>query len=155
MVPSPLKYGIIPSSNKGARTNGIVKARPDDPRPALGVEDSTQKWQEYLVKQREAEQQEKAAADRVAELPNTALDNMYWSYEIKGGDASTRPMHVMDDGAKTYIQMPIETIHRELPVLVVKRPNGSEMVNYRVKDNMYIEPVDATNGITFGSGSAS
>ncbi len=100
-------------------------------------EDSTQKWQQYLVKQREAEQQEKAA-DRVAELPNTALDNMFWSYEIKGGDASTRPIHVMDDGAKTYIQMPIETIHRELPVLVVKGANGSEMVNYRVKDNMYI-----------------
>ena len=101
-------------------------------------EDTKQKWQEYLAKQREAEQQEKAAAERVAELPNTALENMYWNYEIKGGDASTRPMHVMDDGAKTYIQMPIETIHRELPVLVVKGPNGSEMVNYRVKDNMYI-----------------
>jgi P-type conjugative transfer protein TrbG len=101
-------------------------------------EDSKQKWQEYLVKQREAEQQEKIAAERVAELPNTALEKMYWNYEIKGGDVSTRPMHVMDDGAKTYIQMPSETIHRELPVLVVKGPNGSEMVNYRVKDNMYI-----------------
>ena len=101
-------------------------------------EDSKQKWQEYLVKQRETEQQEKAAAERVAELPNTALENMYWNYEIKGGDLSTRPVHVMDDGAKTYIQMPVETIHRELPVLVVKGPNGSEMVNYRVKDNMYI-----------------
>jgi P-type conjugative transfer protein TrbG len=101
-------------------------------------EDSKQKWQEYLVKQREAEQQEKAAAERVAELPNTALENMYWNYEIKGGDVSTRPLHVMDDGAKTYIQMSAETIHRELPVLVVKGPNGSEMVNYRVKDNMYI-----------------
>jgi type IV secretion system protein VirB9 len=101
-------------------------------------EDSQQKWQEYLAKQREAEQREKAAADRVAELPDTALDNMFWNYEIKGGDGSTRPVHVMDDGAKTYIQMPIETIHRELPVLVVKGPNGSEMVNYRVKDNTYI-----------------
>jgi type IV secretion system protein VirB9 len=101
-------------------------------------EDTKQKWQEYLVKQREAEQQEKAAAERVAELPNTALENMYWNYEIKGGDVSTRPLHVMDDGAKTYIQMPVETIHRELPVLVVKGPNGSEMVNYRLKDNMYI-----------------
>ena len=48
------------------------------------------------------------------------------------------PVHVMDDGAKTYIQMPVETIHRELPVLVVRGPSGSEMVNYRVKDNMYI-----------------
>jgi type IV secretion system protein VirB9 len=101
-------------------------------------EDSKQKWQEYLAKQREAEQREKAQAERVAELPNTALENMYWNYEIKGGDVSTRPLHVMDDGAKTYIQMPVETIHRELPVLVVKGPSGSEMVNYRVKDNMYI-----------------
>ena len=47
---------------------------------------------------------------------------MYWNYEIKGGDVSTRPVHVMDDGAKTYIQMPVETIHRELPVLVVQGP---------------------------------
>jgi len=101
-------------------------------------EDTKQKWQEYLVKQRGAEQQEMSAATRVAELPNTALENMYWNYEIKGGDVSTRPLHVMDDGAKTYIQMPVETIHRELPVLVVKGPNGSEMVNYRVKDNIYI-----------------
>ena len=90
------------------------------------------------MKQREAEQKEKAAEERVAELPSTALENMYWNYEIKGGDVSTRPVHVMDDGAKTYIQMPVETIHRELPVLVVKGPNGSEMINYRVKDNMYI-----------------
>jgi len=101
-------------------------------------EDSEQKWQEYLAKLREAEQREKAQAERVAELPNTTLENMYWNYEIKGGDVSTRPLHVLDDGAKTYIQMPAETIHRELPVLVVKGPNGSEMVNYRVKDNMYI-----------------
>jgi len=99
-------------------------------------EESQQKWQEYLTKQRE--QQDKAAAERVVELPNGALENMYWNYEIKGGDASTRPVHVMDDGAKTYIQMPPETIHRELPVLVVRGPSGSEMVNYRVKDNMYI-----------------
>jgi len=101
-------------------------------------ENSQQKWQEYLAKQREAEQLQKATAERVADLPNGAIENMYWNYEIKGGDASTRPVHVMDDGAKTYIQMPVETIHRELPVLVVRGPSGSEMVNYRVKDNMYI-----------------
>ncbi len=45
-------------------------------------EDTKQKWQEYLVKQREAEREGKAAAERVAELPNTALENMYWNYEI-------------------------------------------------------------------------
>lgn len=91
-----------------------------------------------LAKQREEEKQQRADAERVAQLPNGALENMYWNYEIKGGDASTRPLHVMDDGAKTYIQMPPETIHRELPVLVVQGPSGPEMVNYRVKNNMYI-----------------
>jgi type IV secretory pathway VirB9-like protein len=34
--------------------------------------------------------------------------------------------------------MPQEAIPRELPVLVIKTSSGSEMVNYRVKDNIYI-----------------
>ena len=44
----------------------------------------------------------------------------------------------MDDGVKTYIQMPQEVVPRELPVLVIKTSSGSEMVNYRVKDNIYL-----------------
>jgi P-type conjugative transfer protein TrbG len=101
-------------------------------------EDRRQEWQLYLAKQHEQELQEKAKAERVATLPNAAIENLYWNYEVKGGTPSTRPVHVMDDGAKTYIQMPEGATHRELPVLVVKGPNGSEMVNYRVKDNVYI-----------------
>lgn len=101
-------------------------------------EDRRQEWQLYLAKQHEQELQEKAQAVRVATLPNAAIENLYWNYEVKGGTSSTRPVHVMDDGAKTYIQMPEGATHRELPVLVVKGPSGSEMVNYRVKDNVYI-----------------
>ena len=99
-------------------------------------EDHNRQWQVFLAKQHEQEQQEKA--QRVAKLPNNAIENLYWKYAIRGGSSSTRPVHVMDDGVKTYIQMPEEAIHRELPVLVVKTPDGSEMVNYRVKDNIYI-----------------
>jgi len=99
-------------------------------------EDHNRQWQVFLAKQHEQEQQEKT--HRVAELPNNAIENLYWKYAIKGGSPSTRPVHVLDDGVKTYIQMPEEAIHRELPVLVVKAPGGSEMVNYRVKDNIYI-----------------
>jgi P-type conjugative transfer protein TrbG len=99
-------------------------------------ENRDRQWQIYMAKQHEQEEQEKA--HRVAELPNDAIQNMYWNYEIKGGTPSSRPVHVMDDGAKTYIQMPQETVHRELPVLVIKTAAGSEMVNYRVKDNVYI-----------------
>ena len=99
-------------------------------------EDLNRQWQVFLAKQHEQEQHEKT--QRVAELPNNAIENLYWKYAIKGGSSSTRPVHVMDDGVKTYIQMPQEAIHRELPVLVVKTADGSEMVNYRVKDNIYI-----------------
>src|SRR6266436_367831 len=99
-------------------------------------EDHNRQWQVFLAKQLEQEQQEKA--QRVAELPNNAIENLYWKYAIRGGSSSTRPVHVVDDGVQTYIQMPEQAIHPDLPVLVVKTPDGSEMVNYRVKDNIYI-----------------
>lgn len=99
-------------------------------------EERDRQWQVFLAKQHEQEEQEKA--QRVADLPSRAIEDMYWKYAIKGGTPSLRPVHVMDDGAKTYIQMPQEAIPRELPVLVIKTPSGSEMVNYPVKDNIYI-----------------
>ena len=99
-------------------------------------EERDRQWQLFLAKQHE--QEEQAKAQRVAELPTRAIEDMYWKYAIKGGTPSVRPVHVMDDGVKTYIQMPQEAVPRELPVLVIKTSSGSEMVNYRVKDNIYI-----------------
>lgn len=99
-------------------------------------EDHNREWQVFLAKQREHEQQEQA--QHVADLPKSGIENLYWNYAVKGGPPSARPVHVVDDGVKTYIQMPEEAVHRELPVLVVKTSDGSEMVNYRVKDNIYI-----------------
>jgi len=63
------------------------------------------------------------------------VDALYWDYQIKGGDPTIRPLRVLDDGIKTYIQMPLATQRTEAPVLVVQGPDGSEMVNYRVKDD--------------------
>jgi type IV secretion system protein TrbG len=46
---------------------------------------------------------------------------------------------VFDDGKKTYIQISQAAKNREAPVLVVIGSDGKEeMVNYRVKDDMYI-----------------
>ena len=67
-----------------------------------------------------------------------AVDSLYWDYSIKGGDPTMRPTRVLDDGLKTYIQMPAATGRTEAPVLVVEGPDGGEMVNYRVKDGVYI-----------------
>src|SRR5260370_17250990 len=66
-------------------------------------EDHNRQWQVFLAKQHEQEQQKKA--QRVAELPNNAIENLYWKYAIRGRASSTRPVHVQDDGVKTYMQL--------------------------------------------------
>ena len=63
---------------------------------------------------------------------------MYFDYRIIGGDQNMRPIRVVDDGKKTYLQMTPNAAARELPALVIVGPKGPEMVNYRVKGDMYI-----------------
>ena len=67
-----------------------------------------------------------------------SVENLYFDYRITGGDENMRPVRVMDDGRKTFIQMTANAANREAPVLVVVGPNGPEMVNYRVKGDIYI-----------------
>jgi type IV secretion system protein TrbG len=105
----------------------VAFAYPDD-------EDNQRKWQQQLAEQKD--RQIKAA--RIAELPPNAVDSMYFNYRLKGDDG-IRPVRVFDDGKKTYIQISQAAKNREAPVLVVIGSDGKqEMVNYRVKDDMYI-----------------
>ena len=67
-----------------------------------------------------------------------SVENLYFDYRIVGGDDNMRPVRVMDDGRRTFIQMTPNAANREAPVLVVIGPDGPEMVNYRVKGAMYI-----------------
>lgn len=105
----------------------VAFAYPDD-------EENERKWQQHLAEQKD--QQNKAA--RIAELPSNGVESMYFNYRLKGDD-SIRPVRVFDDGKKTYIQISETAKNREAPVLVVIGADGKqEMVNYRVKDDMYI-----------------
>jgi P-type conjugative transfer protein TrbG len=105
----------------------VAFAYPDD-------EDNQRKWQQQLAEQKD--RQIKAA--RIAELAPNAVDSMYFNYRLKGDDG-IRPVRVFDDGKKTYIQISQAAKNREAPVLVVIGSDGKqEMVNYRVKDDMYI-----------------
>jgi type IV secretion system protein VirB9 len=106
----------------------VAFAYPDD-------EDNERKWQQHLAEQRE----QKAKLTRIAELAPGAVESMYFSYHLKGGDSAIRPVRVFDDGKKTYIQISEAAKNREAPVLVVIGSDGKqEMVNYRVKNDMYI-----------------
>jgi type IV secretion system protein TrbG len=106
----------------------VAFAYPDD-------EDNERKWQQHLAEQKE--QQMKST--RIAEMPPNTIESMFFNYRLKGGDDSIRPVRVFDDGKKTYIQISEAAKNREAPVLVVIGSDGKqEMVNYRVKDDMYI-----------------
>jgi type IV secretion system protein VirB9 len=96
---------------------------------------ATQRWKDQLAKQ----QDEQHEANRISELPAGGVESMNFNYTIKGGAPEIRPLQVFDDGEKTYIRMNPDVPHQEAPVLVVIGPDGkSEMLNYRVKGDLYI-----------------
>jgi len=95
------------------------------------------KWKAYLAREQEQHRREEFEASQIS--PLESLENLYFNYTIQGGDSNMRPVRVVDDGKKTYIQMPPEAAHRELPMLAVLGPDGkADLVNYRVKADMYI-----------------
>ena len=99
-------------------------------------DDGAAQWKVHLARQ---EQRQKENADAVRVEPVETMDNLYFDYRVTGGDDYMRPTRVIDDGKKTFIQMPTGTAVREAPVLVVVGPEGKpEMVNYRVKGDLYI-----------------
>jgi type IV secretion system protein VirB9 len=80
-----------------------------------------------------------APKDAIAELPRNAVESLCFDYRIKGKADALKPIRVFDDGQKTFIQIRHETQTRQAPVLVVLGRDGKqEMVNYRLKGDMYI-----------------
>jgi type IV secretion system protein TrbG len=100
-------------------------------------DDEDAKWKAYLAREQEQRRREEFDASQIA--PVESMENLYFNYTIQGGDSNMRPVRVVDDGKKTYIQMPTEAAHRELPMLAVLGSDGkADLVNYRVKADMYI-----------------
>lgn len=93
--------------------------------------------EENEAKMRTIVRQEQARKLAEVSAVSKPIESIFYSYEIKGHGAF-KPIRVMDDGTKTYIQMPPENVHRELPTLVIQGPSGKELVNFRVRDNYYI-----------------
>lgn len=107
------------------------------PRVAFSYpEDDNSKWKVLLAQQEQRRKQE-LENSRIESIDT--MENLYFDYRVSGGDENMRPVRVVDDGKKTFIQMPAGAAAREAPVLVVIGPEGKpEMVNYRVKGDLYI-----------------
>jgi type IV secretion system protein TrbG len=91
-------------------------------------------WHEQAAKQKEQERN-----NTIAEVRGNGLDSLFFGYKVKGKSEGLKPVRVFDDGQKTFIQISHDTQTREAPVLVVLGKDGKqEMVNYRVKGDMYL-----------------
>lgn len=114
-----------------------LQSKPEDyvARVAFSYpEDENAKWQEQIAKQKQQEQK-----STIVESPKNPADSLCFDYRIKAKSDAIKPLRVFDDGHKTFIQISGETQTREAPVLVVIGADGKqEMVNYRVKGDMYI-----------------
>lgn len=105
-------------------------------------DDEDAKWASFVA-QEKAAKIEREDAQVVTPMAGDAISKLNFNYEIKGGNAVIRAIRVMDDGEKTYITMPDAVLHQDLPALVVVNPRlkgekAQEIVNYRVKGNLYI-----------------
>jgi type IV secretion system protein VirB9 len=113
-------------------------SKPDDylARVAFAYpEEEVNRWKAHLAEQ-EARRREEFEASQIT--PVESIEALYFNYRIIGGDQNMRPIRVVDDGKKTYVQLTPNAAARELPALVIIGPKGPEMVNYRVKGDMYI-----------------
>ncbi len=122
-------------------------------------EDEDARWARFVADQEKAKA-ERESVQVVTAVVGDAIDKLNFNYDIKGGNAVVRPVRVMDDGAKTYITMPDAVLHQDLPALVVENPKlkgekGQEIVNYRVKGNLYIvDRIFDRAALVIGSGKA-
>ena len=99
-------------------------------------DDYAHKWQQQALDQQIAAKQAKQQEESPAML---AVERLNFGYRVNGASEHLRPVRVYDDGAKTYIQMPPDMQHREVPVLLVLGADGKgEMTNYRVRQQTFI-----------------
>jgi len=132
-----LDTNLLLTTDKRAYYLRLV-SRSEDYVARVGFEypDDQDRWKAQLTKEAEARRKQEFEASQIA--PVESIDNLYFDYRIQGGDEDMRPVRVVDDGRKTYIQMTPNAMVREAPILVVLGAGGAEMVNYRVKGDMYI-----------------
>lgn len=92
--------------------------------------------QDALVLLQAAQAKAEAAAPVAT---GVAIDDLHFGYAISGDKPTWRPLHVFDDGQKTYIEFPATLAQGEAPPLFIVGEGGkAELLNYRVQRNFYV-----------------
>jgi type IV secretion system protein TrbG len=87
-----------------------------------------------VVKKEVAEQARQDSSEALAVSP----EHLNFRYKIKGRDVPWKPAQVFDDGTKVYLKMPDSMATSDAPALFVMEEGKPLLVNYRVKDKLYI-----------------
>lgn len=106
-------------------------AYPDDDKAA---------WAAYSAKQADLARNEgptMTGAGGTAGPDGSSIEKLSFDYTVEG-DAKFKPVRVMDNGAKIYIQLPAGSKADEIPVLVALGADGKEqIVNSRYKNGWF------------------
>jgi type IV secretion system protein VirB9 len=84
-------------------------------------------------------QQNAAAQDAAPIASGVNISTLNFRYRIEGDNPPWRPLRAFDDGSKVYIEFPTGIAQGDMPPLFIVGPaGGSELVNYRVRQNYYV-----------------
>ncbi|WP_334146652.1 P-type conjugative transfer protein TrbG [Hyphomicrobium sp.] len=96
-------------------------------------------WQYPLDQLVALRQQNARAAEMQPVATGIDISKLNFRYVIEGDAAPWRPLRAFDDGSKVYIEFPKRIDQGEMPPLFVIGPaGGSELVNYRARQNYYV-----------------
>ncbi len=73
-----------------------------------------------------------------SEVLAVSPEHLNFRSRIKGRDVSWKPAQIFDDGAKVYLKMPEDLATTDAPALFVIEDGKPLLVNYRVKDRLYV-----------------
>jgi type IV secretion system protein TrbG len=142
--PTALTHIVVKPRDEGIETNLIVptnkrvyqldlRAKPDWYMPAV-------RWfypEEETAAMAKKELQEKAS-EASSEALAVSAEHLNFHYKVKGHDVPWKPTQVFDDGTKVYLKMPDSMTTTDAPALFVVENGQPLLVNYRVKDRLYI-----------------
>lgn len=79
-----------------------------------------------------------ASAGATANPADAASLNFDYAIEVAHGRPAWKPQAVYDNGQKTFIRFDASILHGESPALFVMERGEMQLVNYRVKENLYV-----------------
>ena len=124
---------VIPTDKRNYYIRLVSRSSDYVARVAFNYPDEARAaWEAYSAKRGDL-----AKSEVAPDMAAMSIERLKFDYTMEG-EASFRPVRVLDNGEKTYIQLPSSSKADEIPVLVVLNSDGKEqLVNSRFINGWY------------------